>query len=314
MSQVHVSDDKDKSAASSADGGEPGAAKGSASPAKPDAKERMDLPKWNRARVKRKQPGAEAEDAFQGAVRRAGRTTVQRAPLVLAGIAVVAAAIAGGVWLRRSMREDQAEATRRLADAVAYQARGEVVPTEILAEVEQKKRRLPFPAAPDEATLESKVEQELAALAEAAPDSEANLLADLVRAADLMKAQKFAEAVPVYRRFLDRAPADHALRVLAREGLVFALEAQGDLDGAVAEADALAGKPGDFYRDQALFHKGRLLERQDRKDEALEVYKQYIEEYPLEKTSIARDQVRERVQALDPTLVLPAPDPVVDIQ
>src|SRR5690606_34903926 len=117
--------------------------------------ERMDLPKWNRARVKRKQPGAEAEDAFQGAVRRAGRTTVQRAPLVLAGIAVVAAAIAGGVWLRRSRREDQAEATRRLADAVAYQARGEVVPTEILAEVEQKKRRLPFPAAPDEATLES---------------------------------------------------------------------------------------------------------------------------------------------------------------
>jgi hypothetical protein len=71
----------------------------------PTAGERMDLPKWNRARVKRapaKTEGAAGEtDAFQQGVREAGRAAVRRVPLVVLGVLGLAAAIGGVIWFSR---------------------------------------------------------------------------------------------------------------------------------------------------------------------------------------------------------------------
>jgi hypothetical protein len=69
-------------------------------PAEPKSEapaDRMDLPKWNRARVKRKQVAGQEEDAFQAGVRKAGQSAVRRAPLVLGLIVLVSAGIAGVV-------------------------------------------------------------------------------------------------------------------------------------------------------------------------------------------------------------------------
>jgi tetratricopeptide (TPR) repeat protein len=132
------------------------------------------------------------------------------------------------------------------------------------------------------------------------PSSSAAEAGVLVRAAGLLRAGDAAGAEKAYRDFLDRSEAGHPLRFAAREGLAFAREAQGDLDGAIAELDTLAGAKGVFYRDQALWQKGRMLEAQGKTEAALEVYRQYLAEYPLQQPSIAQNEVRKRLEELDP--------------
>ena len=82
-----------------------------------------------------------------------------------------------------------------------------------------------------------------------------------------------------------------------------ALEATGDIDAAVSALETMAPEAGAFYRDQALYHKGRMLEDQGKSEEALAVYKTYVEEYPLEQDSLAKDAVMARLEELAPDLI-----------
>jgi hypothetical protein len=52
-----------------------------------------------------------------------------------------------------------------------------------------------------------------------------------------------------------------------------------------------------------------LLEKLERTDDALEIYRQYAQEYPLDKSSFAWQQVRRRLSELDPGAV-PTASPV----
>lgn len=269
--------------------------------------ERRDLPKWNRARVKRKAPAGEEQDAFQVSVRKAGRGLLQR-PWAVLGLMVALSGVGAGIYAWSEASEgNRAESTRTLAVAVAYEARGQVVP-DLAVQTAERARPLPVPVAEDETKLHEKVDAALADLEAQAPDSPANVAADLVRAARLAKASDFAGAEKAFRGFLERQPG-HALAYLARDGLVVSLEAQGRADDALAAVEPMLGEVGDFFRDQALWHKGRLLEGAGRGAEALEIYKQYMAEYPLEKESLAREQVRARLEELDPTSVPPRPEP-----
>lgn len=269
--------------------------------------ERRDLPKWNRARVKRKAPAGEEQDAFQVSVRRAGRGILQR-PWAVIGIIVGISAVGAGIYAWRGAVEgDRAVATRMLGDAVAYEARGQVV--EGLAEMmADRVRPLPVPVAEDAATLRKRVDDALAGLEAQAPDSVANEVADLVRAARLARASDFEGAEKAYRGFLKRQPG-HGLVFLARDGLIISLEAQGRFDDALAEVESILGEAGDYFRDQALWHKGRLYEGKGDTATAIETYKQYMAEYPLDQASLARDAVRARLEALDPEAVPPLPEP-----
>jgi predicted negative regulator of RcsB-dependent stress response len=271
-----------------------------------DDKERMDLPKWNRARVKRKQVRGEEEDAFQGSVRKAGRQALRSAPAVLAGVVLVAGIIAGALVYVDHREQQAATATNLLASAVGWRARGEIADVEAL--MKDRKREFPIPLANDEAELREHVQQALSALAEEAPESNAARLAGLVRGAKAMEEGRFGDAQTEYEAFLETADADHELRFLAHEGVVLALEAQEKLDEALAAVDPLLGEPGAFYRDQTLWQRARLLEQLERGDEALEVYKQYVAEYPLDQGSLARHLVTERLRELAPDMV-PAASP-----
>ncbi len=261
--------------------------------------ERMDLPKWNRARVKRKQVKGEEQDGFQAGVRKAGKAALTQAPVVIGVIVLVAGLIAGVVWYRGKQAEDRASATRVLAVAAAANVRGRVGDAEELAD---KKLPPPNPIFADEAAQEKTVEDTLAELRGEMSDSDAASLGELLEAARQMQAGKFDEAKGAYTSFL-QANGDHPLRFLAHEGLALALEASGDVDAAVAELDKIAPDSGGFYRDQALFQKGRMLEGQGKADEALATYKTYVEEYPLEQDSLGRDGVVERLEELAPDLV-----------
>jgi tetratricopeptide (TPR) repeat protein len=254
-----------------------------------DGGDRMDLPKWNRAKVKRKKVAGEQEDD----------AAIRRAPLAFGLIVVVAAVIAGVFWYRGHSAEKDAEATRILAGAAGIQARGEVTPPGF-----ENDRKLPFPVPLLAAETEraAQVEKGLAELQSAAEGSEADRLAELMRGAQQVKDGKFGDAIATYSAFLDKNP-QHELGFLAHEGKAIALEANGDIEGALAELDRLAGNKGDFYRDQALAQKGRMLEAAGRKDEAIAVYETYVEEYPLDKDSIAKPEIIERLRELKPELV-----------
>lgn len=277
----------------SADGADPGDA------------ERRDLPKWNRARVKRKAPKGEEQDAFQTTVRKAGRSILQR-PLAVIGIIVAIAAVGAGFYAwQQSGESTTAQATKTLATAVAYEARGEVA-EDLETIVADRVRPLPFPVVKSEVELRSKVDQALTDLEEQAAGSDVNTVADLVRAARLARASDFEGAEKAYRGFIKTQPG-HRLVFMAREGLVITLEAQERWDDALAEIETFIGEQGDFFRDQALWHKGRILEAAGRGEEALDVYKQYMDEYPLDGPSLAADSVRSRLEELDPGSVPAAP-------
>lgn len=268
--------------------------------------ERMDLPKWNRARVKRVQPASEeSPDAFQQGVRDAGKTAVRRGPLMIGLVALVAAGIGGTIWWRSAREDSAAQATRLLAQPLAWRARGRIV--DVDAVMKDRKRPPPVPIARDQAELDRNFDTAMGELAKS-DDDKTGMLASLVRGSSQMQRAEFAAAQASFTEFLGKSGRDHELAPLAVEGVALAMEAQGDIDGALAKVEDLAGAVGDFYRDQALWHKARLLEQQGKNDEALEVYRLYAGEYPLDKPSLARPQVRARLTELDPSLVPAAPD------
>lgn len=268
----------------------------------PPAGEPMDLPKWNRARVKRKVKGAES-DAFQDGARRAGRLARRRAPWVIGGIVLVAGAVGGTIYALHARTEARAEATRVLAEAAAYEARGQVGDPETLW---GKDRPPPVPIAETPEELDRRVESALETLGREYAGSPADVDGHLVRGARALRAGDPQAAIRHFQAFLDTADRDHPLRFLALEGLGVAKEAAGDLEGALEAFDALAGAPGSFYRDQALAHKGRVLEALGRTEEAIEVYKTYATEYPFSETSLALEFVRERLAELAPDFVPPS--------
>lgn len=264
----------------------------------------MALPAWNRGRTKKRGGAEPQEDAFQVGVKEVGRGAARRAPVVaIAGVLAIAAVVTV-VVLYAQRQKGSAEATRVLARAAAYESRAEVGDPQLL--LGKSGRPPPSPVVKDEAERAAAVEKALQDLAVKAPGSPAEIDGILLAAARMMREGKPAEAQAEYRRFLDAAGAGHPLRWAAREGLAFAVEAQGDLDAALAEFKTLAGEKGVFYRDMGLWHQGRVLERQGKTDEALAIYRQYIAEYPLSDPSLAQSDVRKRLEQLDPTAVVNA--------
>lgn len=268
----------------------------------------MELPTWDHSRSKRR--GGDAgpqEDAFVTGAKEVGRTAQRRLPLVIGAVVAVLAVIVVVVIIYNSKQTASAKATRELATAARYESEAEVGDPALLLGASKGK-----PVAPivkDEAEREAAVTKALDGLDAAAPGSDAALAGTLVRAAGLLRAGDGAGAEALYREFLAKAGAGHPLLFAAREGLAFAREAQGDIDGALAELETLAGQKGTFYRDMALWQKGRLLERQGKAEAALEVYRQYIAEYPLQQPSIAQSDVRKRLEELDPQALAGEPAP-----
>lgn len=274
--------------------------------------ERMALPSWDRGRTKKRGGTEPQEDAFQAGMKEVGRGAAKQGRAVAVFAAIGVAIVVTIVVLYSRSQEASASATRILGEAVEYEARAVVGDPELL--LGKSKRRPTAPVVKDEAERAAAVDKALASLAEKASGSAAETDAILLRAARMMREGKAAEAEVEYRKFLDVGGAGHPLRWAAREGLGFAREAQNDLDGALLEFTALAGEKGVFYRDMGLYHRARILERQDKKAEALAVYHQYIAEYPLSDPSIAQTEVKKRLEELDPKAVVDAaPESAVQV-
>jgi predicted negative regulator of RcsB-dependent stress response len=261
--------------------------------------ERAELPTWNRSRRKRKvNVKAEKEDdAFQRGVRKASRQVIDTPKLVIGGIVIALAVIGGTVVLSNRHVEGDAAAARTLQVATAAIVRGQVVPPE---EQERLGDSIKLYRLPIFTTEEERDAAIVAAVAEAKQSGRDEVEQDaaLVAAAQAMQAGDFDAALAEYELFLADAGDDHPLRFVALEGKGNALEAKGELDAALESFQAIAPHLTDYYRPMALYHQGRVLEALERADEALAIYKQYLEEFPKEE--LATPMVRERLEALDP--------------
>ncbi|PRQ06365.1 tetratricopeptide repeat protein [Enhygromyxa salina] len=261
--------------------------------------ERAELPTWNRSRRKRKAnvKAEKEDDAFQRGVRKASRQVIDTPKLVLGAIVIAVLVIGGGVMLTNRSAQGDAEAARTLQAATAAIVRGQVVPPE---EQERLGDSLQMYRMPIFTTEDERAAAIAAAMAEAKSSGrdQVEQNATLVAAAQAVQAGDFDAALADYALFLDDAGRDHPLRFLALEGQGNAFEAKGELDAALASFQAIAPYPSDYYRPMALYHQGRVLEALERTDEALAIYRQYLEEFPKEE--LATPMVRDRLEALDP--------------
>lgn len=273
---------------------------------KAESKPKQDLPSWSRSRSKTKRKRSEEsapveDDAFV----RGGQKAVSSRWVVIGSIGAVLAASIGGTLWWQARNKTKSEGTRAVAALAAINSRGvEANREEVMGDLD---RPPPIPIFADKVEKQAQLDEALAAL-EATKESDATKLADLIIGREALVAGEFDKAVEVYDGFLSGHPLDHPLRFLALEGKGFALEESGKLDDALAAFEEMAPKGAVFYRDMSLWHQGRMLEALERPDEAAEVYKVYLEEFPLDKHSLAQAQVKERLAELDPTALKAAED------
>lgn len=122
--------------------------------------------------------------------------------------------------------------------------------------------------------------------------------AQLLKAKYLLTLGNAGEALNIYRSLVGGS-TDKRLRFLAQEGLAYSLEASGQLDQAAATFGALADEAqnaGGFYRDRALFHKARLLEKKGSGKDAEKIFREILEKSP---TTSLREEINDRLASLE---------------
>ncbi len=105
------------------------------------------------------------------------------------------------------------------------------------------------------------------------------------------------EAASIYES-LSAGETDRDLRLVEREGVAIAREAEGKLDDALREFSSLADESqggSKFYLDRALFAKARILEKQGKGKDAEKVLREILDKVP--KTAL-RSQIDDRLAIL----------------
>lgn len=125
--------------------------------------------------------------------------------------------------------------------------------------------------------------------------SDAAQTGGVVRASCLLDAGRDDEAQKAYRAYLADASTDDPIRFLAYEGLGYALERKGKVQEAIAEFRGMGQEEGSPYRDRAMWHEARMLERLGKRKEASELYRQILEKFS---TTTLRDEISTRVGAI----------------
>lgn len=131
--------------------------------------------------------------------------------------------------------------------------------------------------------------------------------ARLVRAGVLYDLGRWDDAAAEYKKFLG-STSDPVLKLVAREGLGYALEAKAlaqtdasarnaGLDAALAEYKQLQPDEKGLYRDMALYHQARVLQLKGDKAGAVALYKQIVDGMPgSQVASEARDRLAQLEQ------------------
>jgi predicted negative regulator of RcsB-dependent stress response len=144
--------------------------------------------------------------------------------------------------------------------------------------------------------------------------SGAALLARLGQAGIFLEKRDYDRAIEAYSAVLASplAAADPDVKGRATEGLGFAKEGKGDLDGAIATFKELGGVEITGYKDLSMYHQARLLFAKGDKDKAKELLKPSYDKFsvpakepqPLQFVAAA---VRDLYGRIDPASVQAVP-------
>jgi tetratricopeptide (TPR) repeat protein len=123
--------------------------------------------------------------------------------------------------------------------------------------------------------------KELAEVRQKYPRSRAAIAAELPIGEAQLRLGRPDDALKALDDFLKAIPADDPLRAEALEGEGYAHEAKGELDQALSSFDALArDNKTDFLNGMGLYHRGRILTVQGKKQEAAAAFAQASTAYP----------------------------------
>lgn len=136
--------------------------------------------------------------------------------------------------------------------------------------------------------------------------------AKLGEAGALYDLGKYAEARAAYQAFLDSDVQDLALLMLAREGLAYAYEAEGNLKAAQDTFQAILSEdPKNFQADAIRLQVARLHEKQGNKDEAIKLYQSVIDDFAkpddVFSLNLSVEEAKTRLRALGVEPVEKAP-------
>jgi hypothetical protein len=294
-----------------------------------EERQRTEFATWNHARSKKRSSATTDElvqadseivdaepspDAFTRGVRQAGQAASRRVPVILGGVLVLAGLGAGFVAWQNHRTDERAKSTRAIAQASALFARG--VEESLLPAERTNPNPPPYPVFKDESDRREQFAAEMAKLEEAGSD-DARTLRHLLLAGQAMRERKWSEAITGYDAFLNDAAADHPLRPLALDGRVLARENNGDLAGALADAQALsADAMPESGRSLGRWHEARILALQGQSEGALAKLKAIVDDpesselahFESAKYLVARLEAGEKIEY--PPLVIPEPSEV----
>lgn len=254
-------------------------------------------PSWKKRRATEKPSEAEAPDAFQTTTARLIERLRPHLKLMGLGLAVGVVLWATVFTMRYFKNKKAMRNTAAFGKALKVGVESKVQATEPDKDV------LDDPGAPQIFKTEAeRGEAFLKALGDAKKlGGSFATNAELLRAATLFKLAKYDEAATAYKAFLDKAKSS-PFRFAALEGLGYALEAKGDLDGALArfaELDPDPKKTGSgLGEERALWHQGRILSAKGDKAKAIEVLKKLVADFP---SSPLKAGAEDRLAALEST-------------
>jgi len=160
------------------------------------------------------------------------------------------------------------------------------------------------------ATAEARSEAVAKAAGALAAQGKAGVLAKLYEADSDMRLGKYAEAEAAYRAFL-AGSAPESVRVLAREGIGYAIEAkalaakdakerQAGLEAALKAFEAMQPDvAGPAYK-RGLYHQARMLAALDRRDDAIAKFREILNDDPGDLEGEIENRLAALTQAAKP--------------
>lgn len=116
------------------------------------------------------------------------------------------------------------------------------------------------------------------------------------------------QALSAFKAYLDATPPDEAMRAAALEGEGYALEAKGQLEQALGAFERLAREnKTDYLGGMGLYHRGRILVLQAKKEEAAKAFAEVGVQFP---GSAAARLASDRLALLAAEGIKPPPPPV----
>ena len=91
--------------------------------------------------------------------------------------------------------------------------------------------------------------------------------------------EKYDEAIPLYKEFLDSVSGDGQYSSLARLALAACYEAKGEVKRALETLAPVFERPGDPFKESAMLSQARLYRLDNKPEKEKEVLRRFVEEY-----------------------------------